>query len=394
MSSINTSAIVQRVMEMKIVSIEPTPSPNTMKIILDEELPMGKSNNYKKDTIQGAPTVIQDILLLDGVKGVYHVADFLAIERNAKYDWKDILPLVRKAFGEESEPDSVNRPMHDKHFGEITVQVQFFKGIPMQVKLSDGIEEKRFGLPELFVKKVGEVQKPDDNVVVMRKWKEYGVRYGEIEQIGHDVVEELLAAYPEERLKDIVKGENNSVDDHNRKQKLPKRLKLTPSDLDIADWRIRYRLLEQMDDPELADLSVLEKALHDEKASIRRLATVYLGMIKDERVLPFLYQALKDKTVTVRRTAGDCLSDLGFPAAVDAMLQALKDDSKLVRWRAAMFLYEVGDKRALPALKAAKNDPEFEVSLQINMAIERIEGGTEAKGSVWKQMTEARNKNK
>ncbi|WP_147533709.1 conserved virulence factor C family protein [Bacillus marasmi] len=379
---------------MKIVSIEPTPSPNTMKIILDEELPMGKSNNYKKDTIQGAPTVIQDILLLDGVKGVYHVADFLAIERNAKYDWKDILPLVRKAFGEESEPDSVNRPMHDKHFGEITVQVQFFKGIPMQVKLSDGIEEKRFGLPELFVKKVGEVQKPDDNVVVMRKWKEYGVRYGEIEQIGHDVVEELLAAYPEERLKDIVKGENNSVDDHNRKQKLPKRLKLTPSDLDIADWRIRYRLLEQMDDPELADLSVLEKALHDEKASIRRLATVYLGMIKDERVLPFLYQALKDKTVTVRRTAGDCLSDLGFPAAVDAMLQALKDDSKLVRWRAAMFLYEVGDKRALPALKAAKNDPEFEVSLQINMAIERIEGGTEAKGSVWKQMTEARNKNK
>ena len=47
-------------------------------------------------------------------------------------------------------------------------------------------------------------------------------------------------------------------------------------------------------------------------------------------------------------------------------------------------------KSHLPALKSAQNDAEFEVSLQIKMAIERIEGGEEAKGSVWKQMTEAR----
>ncbi|WP_371932652.1 hypothetical protein [Bacillus carboniphilus] len=33
---------------MNIRSIEPTPSPNTMKIILDQELPMGSSHNYQK----------------------------------------------------------------------------------------------------------------------------------------------------------------------------------------------------------------------------------------------------------------------------------------------------------------------------------------------------------
>jgi HEAT repeat protein len=55
-----------------------------------------------------------------------------------------------------------------------------------------------------------------------------------------------------------------------------------------------------------------------------------------------------------------------------------------------MFLYEVGDETALPALKQAEDDPEFEVSMQVKMAIERIEGGEEAKGSVWKQMTERR----
>ena len=48
------------------------------------------------------------------------------------------------------------------------------------------------------------------------------------------------------------------------------------------------------------------------------------------------------------------------------------------------------DETALPALKAAENDKEFEVDLQIKLAIERIEGGEEAKGSVWKQMTESR----
>lgn len=34
---------------MKITAIEPTPSPNTMKVILTEALAGGKSNNYKKD---------------------------------------------------------------------------------------------------------------------------------------------------------------------------------------------------------------------------------------------------------------------------------------------------------------------------------------------------------
>jgi hypothetical protein len=374
---------------VRIVSIEPTPSPNTMKINLDEELPMGRSNNYKKDSTAGAPDVVVNILDIDGVKGVYHVADFLAVERNAKYDWKVILPEVRKAFGEDADESGDGTPKINEHFGEIKVLVQIYKGIPMQVKLTDGTEEKRFGLPGLFVKKVGEVQTPEDNVVMVRRWKELGVRYGEFDQVGNDVVEELLAAYSPERLEELVKLAKSPGQEGQIKA-AKKKIRITEADLDNQDWRIRYQLLEQMEDPTLEDLQVLEKALQDEKASIRRLATVYLGMIEDKKVLPLLYQALNDKTVTVRRTAGDCLSDLGFSEAMDEMMKALKDPSKLVRWRAAMFLYEVGDESALPALKAAEDDPEFEVSMQVKLAIARIEHGEEAKGSVWKQMTEAR----
>ncbi|MFK9093371.1 conserved virulence factor C family protein [Bacillus salipaludis] len=373
---------------MKIKAIEPTPSPNTMKINLDQELPMGKSHNYKKETGMDAPPIIQSILQIEGIKGVYHVADFLAVERNAKYDWKELLPKVRQAFGEKAEAASQSAKV-DEHFGEIKVEIQMFKDIPLQVKLTDSTTERRFGMPEYFLKARERAQLPEDNYILLRKWQNQGVRYGDFDQIGQEVVEELVAAYPIDRLDALVTKAQTNDSTSGQKPKRPRK-KVTIDNLNNPDWRIRYQFLEQMEDPELDDLPVLEKALSDEKPSIRRLATVYLGMLKEKEVLPLLYRALKDKTVTVRRTAGDCLSDLGHPEAAGEMSLALKDPSKLVRWRAAMFLYEVGDEKAIPALKAAENDPEFEVSMQIKMAIERIEGGEEAKGSVWKQMTEAR----
>jgi hypothetical protein len=383
---------VKKVNKVKINSIEPTPSPNTMKIILDQELPIGKSNNYKKDDREDAPDIIKEILDIAGVKGVYHVADFLAIERNAKFDWKELLPQVRRAFGQDSIENNQSTSSVNEHFGEIKVAVQMFKDIPMQVKLTDGSEEKRFRLPEVFLNAVFGAELPADNVVMMRKWKDYGIRYGDITRVGEEIVEELAATYPDKRLELLVSRAHSEAQSVEIKSAI-KRIKISVKDLENTDWRIRYQLLEQMDNPTIDDLSVLEIALRDEKPSIRRLATVYLGMIEDKAVLPYLYKALKDKTVTVRRTAGDCLSDLGFAEASEKMVEALEDASKLVRWRAAMFLYEVGDKNALSALKAADEDPEFEVSLQIKLAIERIEGGEEAKGSVWKQMTDARKNN-
>ena len=69
-----------------------------MKINLDKELPIGKAHNYKKDSMEGAPEIVQKVLEIEGVKGVYHVADFLAIERNAKYDWREIFTLSSKGI--------------------------------------------------------------------------------------------------------------------------------------------------------------------------------------------------------------------------------------------------------------------------------------------------------
>ncbi|MGG3955558.1 conserved virulence factor C family protein [Bhargavaea massiliensis] len=372
---------------MKIQSIEPTPSPNTMKVLLDEELPFGTSYNYKPAQAAHAPAIIQQLLQIEGVKGIYHVADFLAVERHAKYDWKPILTKVREVFGEQVEELQDNEPVRNDHFGEVKVYVQMLYGLPMQVKLTDGHEERRVGLPKPFVDAVLEAQKHAGNIVIERKWVEKGVRYGTFEEIGADIVEELSAAYPPERLERLV-----HMFKQGEQAKTQKRtsIQVTEQMLENPDWTKRYAALEQMIEPKETDLPVLAKALKDEKVAIRRLATAYLGMIGGKSVLPYLYEALKDSAVSVRRTAGDCLSDIGDVEAIPVMVEALNDASKLVRWRAAMFLYENGDESVLPALKAAENDPEFEVSMQVKMAIERIEGGEEAKGSVWKQMTESR----
>ena len=379
---------------MNIKSIEPTPSPNSMKIILaDMRLPEGKRYNFTKENIDGAPEQIKKMFMVDGIKSIFQVADFLAVERNPRYEWQPILHKVRMIFGEKTEqPKQEMVTKTNGSFGEIKVLVQFFKGIPIQVKLLDGQEEKRFGMPDKFKKAAVEAA-TTENIVMERKWVEQGIRYGTFEEIGEQVVEELLAAYPDERLESIFnQAKNSTVEAIEVQLKTKAKIEITPEMLDVSDWKKRYALLEQMD-PEEKDIPLLEKALKDEKSSIRRLAVVYFGMIESEKVLPYLEDVvLHDPSVTVRRTAGDCLSDIGNPKAIPTMVQALKDKNKLVRWRAAMFLYEVGDETAIEALREAENDPEFEVAMQVKIALQRIEGGKEAEGSVWKQMTESRNK--
>ncbi|WP_181349577.1 conserved virulence factor C family protein [Thalassobacillus sp. CUG 92003] len=379
---------------MKIVSIEPTPSPNSMKINVSMELPAGESRNYKQnDDVETAPQYVKDLMNIEGVKGIYHVTDFIALERNARVSWEAILPVVRQTLGSvENSQELASKEeasdLSEEPYGEVNVYIQMFRGIPMQIKLEEGDAEHRVGLPQAFTDTAMKAaEAPDANLMFERKWVEQNPRFGSVESVGHDIAEELSASYSTQRLEDLLR-EALSEHEPGQKQDHSQHNNITLADFQQSDWKARYAALDRMD-PTLNDLAVLDKALDDEKASVRRLATAYLGMIEDKQVLPYLYKALRDKSVTVRRTAGDCLSDLGYKEAMHEIITSLTDSNKIVRWRAAMFLYEVGDESALPALRKAMDEPEFEVRLQINMAIERIEGGEEAKGSVWHQMTQA-----
>ena len=91
---------------MKIVTIEPTPSPNSMKIVLDTELPQGTGHNYKKSDAETAPHPISALLNINGVKGIYHVMNFMAVERVGKVAWESILADVQAVFNEEQSEET------------------------------------------------------------------------------------------------------------------------------------------------------------------------------------------------------------------------------------------------------------------------------------------------
>ncbi|WP_079913656.1 virulence factor [Paenibacillus sp. 32352] len=383
---------------MKLISIEPTPSPNSMKLNVDEVLPRGVRLTYTSSQAGEAPEPLKSLLAIEGVRSLFRTADFIALDRKPSADWAAILASARQLLQTDSGegPSAEQAAGPSTSFGEAQVLVQMYRGIPIQVRVKSGDREVRSALPAIFSDAVQRAA--GSSMIRERKLEEFGVRYGELEEIAAEIVSELEASYTEERLDELVKQaieQGSSAQDAPPPPARPAPLSLSELEeqFQSEDWKHRYAALERFE-PTMEALPLLAKALSDDNASIRRLAVVYLGDLRQSEALPYLFQALKDSTAAVRRTAGDTLSDLGDPAAIGPMMEALSDKNKLVRWRAARFLYEVGDESAIEALRKASNDPEFEVQLQAKIALERIERGEEAAGSVWQQMTESRKEGK
>lgn len=376
---------------MKITFIEPTPSPNTMKLHLDESLEPGIRRTYTPESERSAPAWAREMLTIPGVISIYHAADFAALERKGNADWAAILREVQNRFGNsEGLNDDWNLADENAgaHFGEAQVFVQMFRGIPLQIRVKTGANEERISLANRFTKAVMDVASAV--MIKERKLTDYGVRYGEPAEIAREVEQEVEAAYPQERLDSLVQqaiahGAEGEFVEQRRTRSQDELLR----DLKHEDWRVRYAALEDLT-PTAELLPELKAALHDPKLHIRRLAVVYLGDLRTPEAKELLYEAMADSAPAVRRTAGDTLSDIGDPAATPVMTAALTDKSKLVRWRAARFLYEVGTSDAQEALSVAAEDPEFEVGLQAKMALERIASGEAAAGTVWQQMSERR----
>ncbi len=380
---------------MKLLSIEPTPSPNSMKLNVDETLPRGRRMTYTSKEAADAPQPYKELLLIDGVRGLFRTADFIALDRKPGSDWARILAEARvllQADGAESGSGGARNSM-GAGYGEAQVLVQMFRGIPMQVRVRSSDGETRSALPAKFGEAVNRAA--GSSMIRERMLEELGVRYGEPEDIAAEIVRELDASYDDARLASLVEAAQaaGAGDGQGAASVAPRPAPLSYEEAAAAfgapDWQSRYAALERyVSAPE--GLPLLARAIRDENASVRRLAVVYLGDLRSPEALPLLFEALKDGSASVRRTAGDTLSDLGDAAAIGPMIEALKDKNKLVRWRAARYLYELGDETAVDALREAAKDAEFEIQLQAQIALERILRGEEAAGSVWQQMTAAR----
>jgi hypothetical protein len=379
---------------VKLLSIETTPNPNSMKLNLDERLAKGVATTYTHENRGDYPAYIEKILAIPGVSSVFRVEDFMAIQRKPTAGWGDILSQARAVLEYASLNNAKPEPEEasDKDWCEVMVSVQYFRDLPMLVKVSSGIETTRLPLPERFGQAVERAMGASENMLMERKWMDEGLRYGKLRDVGEALVREISAAYDEKKLKELVERAYHPG--------LHEKVKASGEELvrafESPKWEDRFAALKELGRDATAQidshsLSLIIRATKDPKMSIRRLAVVFLGLIKTPEVLAPLCEALKDEAVGVRRSAGDALTDIGDRRAIGPMVETLKDSNKLVRWRASRFLYELGDESALPALREVQDDREFEVAMQIRQAIERIESGKVGQGSVWRQMTQGIN---
>lgn len=90
---------------MEIVRIEPTPSPNTMKITVNETKQEMKSSTYKAIT-EDTPAFIARVLELDDVTSVFHALDFISVDKSAKAEWDELIPKIEAVFNNTEADDS------------------------------------------------------------------------------------------------------------------------------------------------------------------------------------------------------------------------------------------------------------------------------------------------
>src|SRR5207244_9025917 len=92
----------------------------------------------------------------------------------------------------------------DKKWREVMVSVQYFRDLPMLVKVSSGSETTRLPLPERFGQALERAMGASENMLMERKWKDEGPRYGELRDVGEAVVHEISAVYDEKKLRELV----------------------------------------------------------------------------------------------------------------------------------------------------------------------------------------------
>ncbi|MGU3127155.1 NifU N-terminal domain-containing protein [Staphylococcus aureus] len=83
---------------MKIISISETPNHNTMKITLSESRERYYIRYVYVKVDDSQPAFINDILKVEGVKSIFHVMDFISVDKENDANWETVLPKVEAVF--------------------------------------------------------------------------------------------------------------------------------------------------------------------------------------------------------------------------------------------------------------------------------------------------------
>jgi hypothetical protein len=118
--------------KVKLLSIETTPNPNSMKLKLDVRLPKAVAITYTHENRGDCAAYIDKILAIPGVSSVFRIADWMAIQRKPTAGWEDILSQARVILEYASLNSTKPEPTgtSDKKWLEVMVSVQYFRDLP------------------------------------------------------------------------------------------------------------------------------------------------------------------------------------------------------------------------------------------------------------------------
>ncbi len=374
-----------------------------MKLNLDEAASARPLTLTIGESASDAPEVFQALLAIEGIQSVFVINDFVTLTRKSSADWQPILAAAGRLLGLAEDADATlgdrlqaDIPQAEKaaqnagaqNFGQVEVAIQKFRGIPVQVRVTDDTQQARVALPERFNQALqNAIVATGADYVAERIWAPYQPQFGEVEEIARQVAEELDSLIDAPELAHLeqqaITSESKII------PALPSQAKLL-ADLQQSDWKQRLKAIQKLEIDGETFPAVVE-ALQDDRATVRRWAAALLGASEQAEALPPLRQMLlTDPSPIVRRTAGDALSDLGNPQSIAAMVAALGDTSSLVRWRAARFLNELGDASAIePLTQAADAESEFDVCVEMTAAIDRIQAGKASQLPMWMRISNA-----
>lgn len=78
---------------MKVLQIDATPNPDSMKITLDFDKEGSRSATY--DRIEDDnPKFINDLLKIEGVRSLFHAINFVTVDKKSDYEWDQLIDSV------------------------------------------------------------------------------------------------------------------------------------------------------------------------------------------------------------------------------------------------------------------------------------------------------------
>ena len=187
---------------MHITSIETTPNPNSMKVNFDEAI--GKSETYTPAQKDSCPHPLKPLLDINGVQSIFVCHDFLTINRDPRMAWTLILEAATLILGgSESISNTIEQQRHTaEKEGQISVFVQTFRGIPIQVKAIGLGIEKRVSIGLRFNEAAKLIQQETGaDYLKERYWANWGIRYGEVSEIAAEVADEIAGTMDDRLLK-------------------------------------------------------------------------------------------------------------------------------------------------------------------------------------------------